>query len=260
MVWEKYHRNPKLCARWPMDSHPMSKREKSRCSKKDIELSLDKMEEDINDLADKKNKFFEAWGVQAEFIKKYFSGFERQIDLWSSLRDHKDGDDATGSYWGQMMDGAEFVQKPYQIRDIMDQATAYKGDTIVFQPEELESLQESKKTIVKVVNMAKKYPTVKATPCEKVDLPPEAEELAKKIEDKLAQMTSKAIKAKLGPNSTLQNLEIEVETLIKELKVRIKKSLEEEKDNPWAICTASVGRDDKKKYERCVLSVKKKKK
>ena len=30
-----------------------------------------------------------------------------------------------------------------------------------------------------------------------------------------------------------------------------------EKKNPWAICTASVGRDDKKKYERCVKSVKK---
>jgi len=27
--------------------------------------------------------------------------------------------------------------------------------------------------------------------------------------------------------------------------------------NPWAICTASVGRKDKKKYERCVKSVKK---
>ena len=28
------------------------------------------------------------------------------------------------------------------------------------------------------------------------------------------------------------------------------------KKNPWAICTASVGRDDKKKYERCVKGVK----
>jgi hypothetical protein len=27
--------------------------------------------------------------------------------------------------------------------------------------------------------------------------------------------------------------------------------------NPWAICTASVGRDDKEKYERCVMDVKK---
>ena len=29
------------------------------------------------------------------------------------------------------------------------------------------------------------------------------------------------------------------------------------KKNPWAICTASVGRDDEDKYERCVKSVKK---
>jgi len=32
---------------------------------------------------------------------------------------------------------------------------------------------------------------------------------------------------------------------------------EEEKGNPWAICTASVGRKDKEKYEACVISVKK---
>jgi hypothetical protein len=29
------------------------------------------------------------------------------------------------------------------------------------------------------------------------------------------------------------------------------------KNNPWAICTASVGRDDKEKYEKCVKDVKK---
>jgi len=34
----------------------------------------------------------------------------------------------------------------------------------------------------------------------------------------------------------------------------------DEKDNPWAICTASVGREDEEKYERCVKSVKKEKK
>jgi len=32
-----------------------------------------------------------------------------------------------------------------------------------------------------------------------------------------------------------------------------------EKGNPWAICTASVGREDKEKYERCVMGVKKEK-
>jgi hypothetical protein len=33
----------------------------------------------------------------------------------------------------------------------------------------------------------------------------------------------------------------------------------ESKDNPWAICTASVGREDKEKYEACVRDVKKEK-
>lgn len=33
---------------------------------------------------------------------------------------------------------------------------------------------------------------------------------------------------------------------------------EEAKNNPWAICTASVGREDKEKYERCVMDVKNK--
>ena len=33
----------------------------------------------------------------------------------------------------------------------------------------------------------------------------------------------------------------------------------EDKDNPWAICTASVGRKDKEKYEACVRDVKKQK-
>lgn len=33
-----------------------------------------------------------------------------------------------------------------------------------------------------------------------------------------------------------------------------------EKNNPWAICTASVGRGDKKKFERCVKKVKKQEK
>lgn len=32
----------------------------------------------------------------------------------------------------------------------------------------------------------------------------------------------------------------------------------DDKNNPWAICTASVGREDKTKYEACVMDVKKK--
>lgn len=31
------------------------------------------------------------------------------------------------------------------------------------------------------------------------------------------------------------------------------------KVNPWAVCTDSVGREDKAKYERCVKKVKKSK-
>jgi len=34
------------------------------------------------------------------------------------------------------------------------------------------------------------------------------------------------------------------------------KTLEEKENNPWAICTAQVGREDKEKYEKCVKSVK----
>jgi hypothetical protein len=47
----------------------------------------------------------------------------------------------------------------------------------------------------------------------------------------------------------------------KEEKGEDKEELDEEesKDNPWAICTASVGRKDKKKYEACVRDIKKQK-
>ena len=33
---------------------------------------------------------------------------------------------------------------------------------------------------------------------------------------------------------------------------------EAKKVNPWAVCTASVGRGDKDKYERCVMDDKRK--
>lgn len=36
-----------------------------------------------------------------------------------------------------------------------------------------------------------------------------------------------------------------------------KKAKLKKKANPWAICTSSVGREDKEKYERCVMDVKK---
>ena len=36
----------------------------------------------------------------------------------------------------------------------------------------------------------------------------------------------------------------------------IEKVLEQGENNPWAICAANVGRDDKEKYESCVKQVK----
>lgn len=36
-----------------------------------------------------------------------------------------------------------------------------------------------------------------------------------------------------------------------------KKKLKKKKLNPWAICTSSVGREDMKKYEKCVMDIKK---
>jgi len=51
------------------------------------------------------------------------------------------------------------------------------------------------------------------------------------------------------------------------MKVEVKKDIDVEakkkkkwNPNPWAVCTESVGREDKKKYERCVMDVKEKQK
>jgi hypothetical protein len=55
---------------------------------------------------------------------------------------------------------------------------------------------------------------------------------------------------------TLTEDELAIDAMLNEME-----ELEEEesKDNPWAICTASVGRKDKEKYEACVRDVKKEK-
>lgn len=42
-----------------------------------------------------------------------------------------------------------------------------------------------------------------------------------------------------------------------ELKKLITEEVSKARNNPWAICTAQVGRSDKDKYEKCVLGVKK---
>ena len=50
------------------------------------------------------------------------------------------------------------------------------------------------------------------------------------------------------------------EEFIKIIEEEIALYFEEKKEkNPWAICTASVGREDKEKYEKCVMAVKKEK-
>ena len=47
------------------------------------------------------------------------------------------------------------------------------------------------------------------------------------------------------------------EIIKEELAALLAERSTEKENNPWAICTDSVGREDKKKYERCVQSVKK---
>ena len=38
--------------------------------------------------------------------------------------------------------------------------------------------------------------------------------------------------------------------------LKILEEAKKKQPNPWAVCTASVGREDKAKYERCVMDVK----
>jgi hypothetical protein len=56
----------------------------------------------------------------------------------------------------------------------------------------------------------------------------------------------------------LTNEEVE-EMFGEEVREQVEAIEEEEKNNPWAICTASVGRENKEKYEKCVMSVKRSK-
>lgn len=52
----------------------------------------------------------------------------------------------------------------------------------------------------------------------------------------------------------------EVEKAVDDMMIHeVEETEEEKKNNPWSICTASVGREDKAKYERCVKDVKKEK-
>jgi hypothetical protein len=53
-------------------------------------------------------------------------------------------------------------------------------------------------------------------------------------------------------NPSLKGKEITIADEGKKTKKKTKKY----KYNPWAVCTASVGREDKEKYEKCVMDVK----
>lgn len=81
------------------------------------------------------------------------------------------------------------------------------------------------------------------------------EKLKKKISEKLQQMNEAKLMVKpeqfddvadkLGPDDVVKFVD---ESGIQEAK---------DENNPWAICTASVGRDNQEKYESCVKQVKK---
>ena len=51
-----------------------------------------------------------------------------------------------------------------------------------------------------------------------IKLPPEAQELAKKIEDTLSAMIGKAVKSRVGVDNDLENLEVTVyESILRQL-------------------------------------------
>lgn len=66
---------------------------------------------------------------------------------------------------------------------------------------------------------------------------------------------AKYIQERVNSLYTLEILKEEKEKIENDLKVL---SEGKKKYNPWAVCTASVGREDKDKYEKCVMDVKKK--
>lgn len=71
----------------------------------------------------------------------------------------------------------------------------------------------------------------------------------------------RAVKRKAGKPDFIDPERLSEETeFTNQLKQFIREELEavfeKEENNPWAICTASVGREDKEKYEKCVKSVK----
>jgi len=71
--------------------------------------------------------------------------------------------------------------------------------------------------------------------------------------DKAAQKISAGLA--LGEHVIEEGLEEEVRMAAKKKK-KSKKKKKEWDPNPWAVCTKSVGREDKEKYERCIQHVK----
>ena len=74
----------------------------------------------------------------------------------------------------------------------------------------------------------------------------------KKIVSPGKEVSPEDLKGATKVTSTNNGTEVEKTTETTEGKKKIKKY------NPWAVCTSSVGRKNKKKYEDCVMGVKKK--
>jgi len=76
-------------------------------------------------------------------------------------------------------------------------------------------------------------------------------------DEPLKDMTPAQLKQAKDTKTTKENPDgsIEITTTKKEVGEAKKKK---KKYNPWAVCTAQVGRKDKKKYEKCVMGVKEK--
>lgn len=93
-------------------------------------------------------------------------------------------------------------------------------------------------------------------------LPPENRK-DRRVQDVLRDAAEKLVQVILveGDEEAQGGKQYEQNSSDDELREQIRQLVREEaeeKGNPWAICTDSVGREDKAKYERCVQKVKKK--
>jgi len=109
---------------------------------------------------------------------------------------------------------------------------------------------EAKSLIKKVLSNVKSVVGDKLTP----------QEIAKALKMVLKDMAADAKKVASDVASDISKVvdQNEAHVVISPESDKKKDSIdEEEKGNPWAICTASVGREDEEKYEDCVKAVKK---